>query len=128
MSINWLDNVEPKVKCWWMFMDYIKSIMEKVIDRNNKVIHGGPSSLSYTVDLYLRYNTFYDNHNLQTSFTAKLIQDGIYKFINLEYGKNAGSYAVRISFKNNITKEDIEFMIGLFALLGYTETLHNDDF
>ena len=94
--------------------EYYVPFIKKHIDR-----------FTYGTDMY---NTFYDNHNLQTSFMAKLIQDGIYKFINLEYGENAGSYAVRISFKNDITKEDIEFMIGLFALLGYTETLHNDDF
>lgn len=122
--MSWLDNVEPKVKCWWMLIDYLKATMQEFVDKNNRVITGSPSTLTYTVDLILNYNTFFCNNNLQTSFTYKLIQDGIYKFVNIEYGENACSYAIRISLKSNISKEDIEFMIGLFALLGYTETLH----
>ena len=125
--MSWLDNVEPKVKCWWMLIDYLKTTMQEFVDKDNKVITSSPSTLTYTIDLILHYNTFSGNNNLQTSFTYKLIQDGIYKFVNIEYGENACSYAARISLKSNISKEDIEFMIGLFALLGYTETLHKTD-
>lgn len=127
MSTNWLDNVEPKTKCWWMLIDYLKATMQKFTTKKNKVVLGGSSTLSYVIELNLYYNTFYDNNNLQTSFEYKLSQDGIRKFINIEYGKNAGSYAAKISLKNDITKEDIEFIIGLLALFGYTETLNNID-
>jgi len=127
MSINWLENVEPKIKCWWMLIDYLKATMQKFTTKKNKVVVGSSSTLYYTIELNLYYNTFYDNNNLQTSFEYKLSQDGIRKFIDIEYGKNPNSYAAKISLKNNITKDDIEFIIGLLALFGYTETLNSID-
>lgn len=126
--MSWLDNVEPRIKCWWMLTDYIESAIREFILDNNKMFKGTGNTEPYTITFFLNNNTFYANHNLQTSFEHKLKTDGILDFIDISYGTNAADYAVKVHLKSNATDEQIEYMIGLFALVGYTKTLNDIPF
>ena len=126
--MSWLDNVEPRIKCWWMLTDYIESAIREFVLDNNKILKGTGNTEPYTITFFLNNNTFYTNHNLQTSFEYKLKTDGILDFIDISYGTNAADYAVKVHLKSNVTDEQIEYMIGLFALMGHTKTLNDTPF
>ena len=126
--MSWLDNVKPRIKCWWMLTDYIESAIQEFVLDNNKMFKGTINTEPYTITFFLRDNIFYANHNLQTSFEYKLKTDGILDFIDISYGTNAADYAMKIHLKNNVTDEQIEYMIGLFALMGHIKTLNDTPF
>ena len=126
--MSWLDNVEPRIKCWWMLTDYIESAIREFVLDNNKTLKGTGNTEPYTITFFLNNNTFYANRNLQTSFEYKLKTDGILDFIDISYGTNASDYAVKVHLKSNVTDEQIEYMIGLFALMGHIKTLNDTPF
>ena len=126
--MSWLDNVEPRIKCWWMLTDYIESAVREFVLDSNKTLKGTGNTEPYTITFFLNNNIFYANHNLQTSFEYKLKTDGILDFIDISYGTNAADYAVKVHLKSNVTDEQIEYMIGLFALMGHTKTLNDTPF
>ena len=109
--MSWLDNVEPRIKCWWMLTDYIESAIREFVLDNNKTLKGTSNTEPYTITFFLNNNTFYANHNLQTSFEYKLKIDGILDFIDISYGTNASDYTVKVHLKSNVTDEQIEYMI-----------------
>ena len=126
--MSWLDNVEPRIKCWWMLTDYVESAIREFVLDSNKTLKGTGNTEPYTITFFLNNNTFYANHNLQTSFEYKLKTNGILDFIDISYGTNASDYAVKVHLKSNVTDEQIEYMIGLFALMGHTKTLNDTPF
>ena len=126
--MSWLDNVEPRIKCWWMLTDYIESAVREFVLDSNKTLKGTGNTEPYTITFFLNNNIFYANHNLQTSFEYKLKTDGILDFIDISYGTNAADYAVKVHLKSNVTDEQIEYMIGLFALMGHIKTLNDTPF
>ena len=127
MSV-WWENLDPKTKCWWMLIDYLKAIISGLMGEKNNLVKNALPGQGYALTFILRYNVFYDDRNKQLEFENKLKNDGIYDFIKVEYGKNAGSYAIKVSFNSGIKEDELESMIGLFALLGYTESLNESLF
>lgn len=122
MTNSWLDNVEPKVKCWWLLINYIEKNILNLTKAKRIVRDTGTED--YTMYFYSSKNIFYDNIEFQNKFKKQLELDGILEFIEIEFGKNAGTYDMKIHLKSNITKENIESIVGFFTLFGYTDVFY----
>ena len=125
--MSWLDNVPPKIKCWWMLIDYIKATICEFISDNNKIKDVVDGCEQYTRILFLNKNTFYNDHQRRISFEHRLKIDGIFDLIEISYGESVKDYAVKIHLKNDITDEQIEYAVGFLALMGHVETLNDTE-